>query len=49
MHTPKGLMFTIGLLSMMFAAGIFDALTIFAGKTDKAEGAAPKEHISIAP
>lgn len=49
MHIPKGMIFTIGLLSMMFAAGMFDALTMLAGRTVRLEGAAPKVHISIAP
>jgi len=48
-HIPKGMMFIIGLLSMIVAAGLLDALTMFAGGTTKLEGAVPKEHFNIAP
>ena len=48
MHIPKGGMFVMGTWSIMFAAGEV-ALTLFTGKTLRAEGAIPKEHISTAP
>lgn len=49
MHIPKGGMFTIGLLSMMFAAGGPAPMTLFAGSTFNVLGATPNEHIIIAP
>ncbi|WP_020103021.1 hypothetical protein [Mycobacterium sp. 360MFTsu5.1] len=49
MHTPKELMFAIGLESAIVAAGCEDAVTLVAGKTVSADGAAPKVHCSIAP
>ena len=42
-HMPKGVMFTIGLLSMMLAAGVV-ASTLLAGSTTNVEGATPKLH-----
>ena len=42
-HMPKGGMFTIGLLSMMLAAGVV-ASTLLAGSTTNVEGATPKLH-----
>lgn len=48
-HIPKGMILTIGLLSIMVAAGLLMALTRFAGRTCKFEGATPKEHINVAP
>ncbi len=48
MHMPKVGMFVIGIKSMMFAAGLV-ALTLLVGRTLRAEGAAPKEHIMTAP
>lgn len=48
-HTPKGRIFTMGLWSMIFAAGIGPVITLFIGKTIKLDGAAPKEHCIIAP
>jgi hypothetical protein len=39
-HMPKG----IGLLSMIPAAGIPQAITLAAGGTTSGVGAAPKEH-----
>jgi hypothetical protein len=48
-HMPKVGIFTIGLLSMMLAAGIAPAMVLFAGKTIRAAGATPKVHIIIAP
>ncbi len=49
MHIPNGGIFTIGLLSMMFAAGGPPHITLLTGRTFKDEGAIPKLHISIAP
>lgn len=47
-HIPKGIILTIGLLSMIFARGI-EVSVLFIGKTLKVEGAAPNEQASIAP
>ncbi len=44
LHMPKGMIFFIGMLSMIVAAGILVALTRFSGVTIKALGATPKEH-----
>jgi hypothetical protein len=41
-------MLTIGLLSMMLAAGV-PVSVLFSGSTTSVEGAAPKLHIIIAP
>ena len=49
MHEPKGAMFIMGLLSMMFAAGILLAMVLFKGRTVNVPGAIPKEHIIMAP
>jgi hypothetical protein len=48
MHIPKGAMFTIGLLSMMLAAGV-PAVVLFVGKTFNVLGATPNEHVVTAP
>jgi len=48
LHIAKGIMFTIGILSMIFAIGIV-VLTLFLGRTVKELGAAPKLHLIIAP
>jgi hypothetical protein len=48
LHIPKGKMFFIGILSMIVAAGILLALTIFSGVTISVLGATPKLHISSA-
>src|SRR5687767_13650134 len=48
-HTAKGGMFTNGLLSMMFAAGMLEPSTLLVGSTFIVLGAAPKVHIIIAP
>src|SRR3954468_9058475 len=48
LHIPKGRTLTIGLLSMMLAAGTV-AITRFAGSTDSALGATPKLHCIMAP
>lgn len=42
-HTPNGRIFTIGLLSIIFATGVV-AVVILSGKTFKTLGAAPKLH-----
>jgi hypothetical protein len=43
LHTPKGKIFTIGLLSIIFASGVA-VKTLFAGNTINEAGAAPKLH-----
>ena len=48
LHIPKGGMFTKGLLSMMFAAGV-GASGRPAGRTTRLEGATPKLHFIMAP
>lgn len=48
MHVPKVGMFTMGLNSMIVAAGV-PALVLLTGKTLSVAGAAPKLHIIIAP
>jgi hypothetical protein len=47
-HMPKGGMFTIGLLSMMVAAGV-PVSVLFSGSTMSEAGAAPKLHARDAP
>jgi hypothetical protein len=47
-HTPKGGMFTIGLLSMMLAAGV-PIMVLLTGSTLSVLGATPKVHIIIEP
>src|SRR5262249_18934771 len=47
-HIPNGMMFTSGLLSMMFASGVCVS-TRFAGNTTSVLGAAPKLHCNVAP
>ncbi len=47
-HMPKGIMLTKGLLSMMLAAKR-ETLTLLVGGTMRVDGAAPKQHCSIAP
>ena len=49
MHMPKGMILTIGLLSMMLAAGGPPTMTKFAGSTAMAAGATPKLHFNKAP
>jgi hypothetical protein len=46
MQLPNGMMFTMGLLSMMFAAGWLLVLTILSGRTLNVLGAMPIVHIS---
>jgi hypothetical protein len=48
-HIPNGMMLTIGLLSIIFAAGILLVSVRFCGKTTSVPGAAPKLHFSVAP
>ena len=48
-HIANPGMFTKGLLSMMLAAGMLAAKTLFTGRTINEPGAAPNEHIIIAP
>ncbi len=48
LHMPNGAMLTMGLLSMMLAAGVPDS-TLFAGSTASADGATPKLHCNNAP
>ena len=48
-HIPNGMMFTMGTLSMMQAAGILLHKTFAAGSTFSADGAIPKLHMSCAP
>jgi hypothetical protein len=43
MHMPKGMTFSMGLLSMMLAAGVV-ANTLLVGNTISDDGAAPKLH-----
>jgi hypothetical protein len=49
LHIPKGNIFTIGLLSIMVAAGRFDVSTPLVGSTIRVAGATPKVHDIIAP
>jgi hypothetical protein len=48
LHIPNGKIFTIGLLSIIFASGV-PVKTMLAGSTISELGAAPKLHCSIAP
>ena len=49
LHIPKGMMLTIGLWSMMFAAGTNEVSILLAGRTTSELGATPKLHCSKAP
>lgn len=51
LHIPNGKMLSIGLLSIIFAAGIAPpaVMTRFTGSTVSEEGATPNVHCSIAP
>lgn len=49
LHIPKGIMFRIGMLSMIVAAGILEARTLLVGMTFKVDGAIPKGHFNVAP
>ncbi len=48
-HSPNGKMLANGLLSRMFAAGMFSTITRFCGVTISVLGARPKLHIVPAP
>src|SRR5664279_3208202 len=48
-HMPNGMMLTIGLLSMMLAAGTYEVITLLTGSTTSELGATPKVHCSAAP
>jgi hypothetical protein len=48
-HIPKGIIFIIGLLSIIFAAGLLSVKTLFKGKITKVPGASPKVHFNVAP
>ena len=48
-HIPKGMMFTIGMWSMIVAAGGPPAVTMFTGNTFSVPGAMPMLHCNIAP
>jgi hypothetical protein len=47
-HIPKGIILTMGLLSMIFASGAF-VIVLFSGNILSTEGAIPKEHMHCAP
>ena len=49
MHTPNGMMLSIGTKSMMFAAGMLPAMVVLMGRTVIGDGAAPNVHESNAP
>ena len=49
MQIPNGVMFTKGLLSMMFAMGLPSAMTRLRGKTLIGAGGPPNEHIRLSP
>jgi hypothetical protein len=49
LHMTKGITLTMGILSIMLAAGTLLAFTRFAGKKTKEPGPAPKEQAAIAP
>lgn len=45
LHIPKGSMFTIGLLSMLFAIGVEGGIVVvLEGNTINVDGADPKAH-----
>lgn len=46
LHMPNGMMFSMGTLSMMFAAATMFPFTMFAGRTVSEEGAVPMVHWS---
>lgn len=49
LHIPNGMMLTIGMWSMMLAAGGPSASTLFIGSTTSEEGATPKVQVINAP
>jgi hypothetical protein len=48
-HIPKGMMFSIGTWSLMFAAGWSLVSMRWIGSTTRVLGAIPNEHIIVAP
>ena len=48
-HIPKGIMFVMGTLSIIHAAGILLHITLAFGRTLNTDGAIPKLHINCAP
>lgn len=49
MHMPNGMMFTIGMWSLMLAPGGPSTFTRLTGSTTRLDGAIPNEHMRIAP
>ena len=49
LHIPKGMIFTMGLLSIMLPTGLFCTIGRSGSTTMKGDGAIPKLHLSIAP
>jgi len=49
MHTPNGMMFSMGTWSMMLASGTWSVNVLLTGSTTSELGAAPKLHIIEAP
>jgi hypothetical protein len=47
-HAPKGRIFTMGMWSMMVAAGWLLVIVLFTGNTASWLGARPKLHVSVA-
>jgi len=47
-HIPKGMMFTMGMLSMILASGVW-VKTLFLGRTTSELGAIPKLHCNVVP
>ena len=48
-HMPKGIMLTMGLLSMIFPTAIFINFGRIGSNTENVDGAIPKLHCSNAP
>ncbi len=48
-HIPNGMIFTIGLLSIIVAQGFEQPIALFSGRTPSCDGAIPKEQLHIAP
>jgi hypothetical protein len=48
-HIPNGMMFIMGMWSMMLAAGWLPHMTMFIGNTTRVPGAIPILHLSMAP
>ena len=48
-HMANGMIFIMGILSIILAAGILLVIVLFFGNTTKEEGAAPNEQDIIAP